>query len=91
MSKLRTGYAYGGGLGYALPTTSFLNVFHASAVTIKGELIRYQLGTNGLLVASTLNANPGYTQTTRTDGDFARLGINYKFGAPAPVPLIARY
>ncbi len=88
-SSLRTGYAYGGGLELAIPVTSFLNVFHASAVTIKGELIRYQLGTNNLLVASTANLNPGYTQSIRTDGNLARIGINYKFGAPAPV--VARY
>ncbi len=90
-SSLRTGFAYGGGLEIAIPTASFVNVFHASAVTIKGEIIRYQLGTNNLLVASTTNADPGYTQTTRTDGNLVRLGVNYKFGAPAPAPVVARY
>ena len=90
-SSLRTGYAYGGGLEIAIPIASFLNVFHASAVTIKGEIIRYQLGTNNLLVASTANLNPGYTQSIRTDGNLVRLGVNYKFGTPAPSPVVARY
>ena len=90
-SSLRTGYTYGGVFEYALPITSFVNVFHASAVTIKGEFIRYQLGTNDLLIARTTNVNPGYTQSIRTDGNLVRIGLNYKFGAPAPVPVVARY
>ena len=90
-SSLRTGYTYGGGLEYALPITSFVNVFHASAVTIKGEFIRYQLGTNDLLIARTTNVNPGYTQSIRTDGNLVRIGLNYKFGAPVSVRAVARY
>ena len=90
-SSLRTGYTYGGGLEIAIPVTSFVNVFHASAVTIKGEILRYQLGTNDLLIASTTNVKPGYTQSIRTDGNLVRLGINYKFGAPVPTPVVARY
>ncbi len=36
-SRIDTGYAYGGGIEYALPTDSFLNFFRSNAVTIKAE------------------------------------------------------
>ena len=36
-SGFNTGYTYGGGVEYALPTGSFLNFFHSSAVTVKAE------------------------------------------------------
>jgi outer membrane immunogenic protein len=38
-STMRAGVAYGGGLAYALPTTSFINFFHSSAVTLKAEYL----------------------------------------------------
>ena len=82
---IRTGYAYGGGLEYAIPTTSFVNVFHAGAVTLKAEYIHYDLGTQALN-AGRINAS------VKNDGNLVRGGINYKFdlfGAPAPV--VARY
>ncbi len=81
-SNLQTGYAYGGGIEYAVPTDSFLqtlNFFHSSAVTVKAEYLHYDLGGQNL----TLNPTPGnvgvYTQRIRTDGDLARIGLNYKF------------
>ncbi len=78
-SGMRTGYAYGGGIEYALPTTSFLNFFHASAVTLKAEYLHYDLGTKGIVVAVQTGGNSNYTQRIKTDGDLARVGINYKF------------
>ena len=81
-SGIQTGYAYGGGVEYALPTDSFLNFFHSSAVTIKAEYLHYDLGTKSLAVASTgetLGATGTYTQRIHTDGDLARVGLNYKF------------
>lgn len=78
-SLIRTGYAYGGGIEYALPTDSFLNVFRASAVTLKGEYLRYDLGRRDLFVRSTGGPGLGYISTFRTEGSLARAGVNYKF------------
>ena len=68
LNKIATGYAYGGGLEYAIPTTSFVNVFHSSAVTLKAEYIRYNLGSQAL-----------GNGTVRNTGNLVRGGINYKF------------
>ena len=76
---IRTGYAYGGGIEYALPTTSFLNFFHSSAVTLKVEYIHYNLGTQTLAVNNTLGFGTSYTARIRNDGNLVRAGINYKF------------
>ena len=78
---LRTGYAYGGGLEYALPTQSLLNFFHASTVTVKAEYLHYDLGSSNV----TANPNPAtnaigaYNARFRVSGDLARAGLNYKF------------
>ena len=83
---IRTGYAYGGGLEYAIPTTTFVNVFHSSAVTLKAEYLHYNLG------SGSLNGGVGVT-SVKTQGDLVRAGINYKldlFGSPA-APVVARY
>lgn len=80
-SSIQTGYAYGGGIEYALPTESFLNVFRASAVTIKGEYLRYDLGSRNLFVATTGGPGVGYLSRFDTEGSIARAGINYKFGS----------
>jgi outer membrane immunogenic protein len=80
-SDIQTGYAYGGGIEYALPTSSFLNFFHSSAVTIKAEYLHYDLG-NSSFVAHNLVVNQttsAYNMRTRTEGDLARVGLNYKF------------
>ncbi len=37
-SGIQTGYTYGGGIEYALPTGSFLNFFKSSAVTLKARI-----------------------------------------------------
>jgi outer membrane immunogenic protein len=81
---MRTGYVYGGGLEYAVPTGSFLdrfNVFHASGVTLKAEYLHYDLGSDSLSVPGVNGGATigGYTSRVRTDGDLARAGINYKF------------
>ena len=91
--NMRTGYAYGGGIEYALPTTSFLNFFNSSAVTVKAEFIHYDLGTSSLLVPATIPAAAGSSFTSRVhiDGNLVRAGLNFKFGDVAPVPVVARY
>ena len=80
-SDMQTGYTYGGGVEYALPTSSFLNFFKSSAVTIKGEYLRYDLGSSSFLAANQLNATTGsaYSVRTKTEGNIVRVGLNYKF------------
>lgn len=83
-SRIETGYAYGGGIEYALPTESFLNFFRSSAVTLKIEYLRYDLGRRNLLVASTgapLSPGVGYLARVQTEGSLIRAGVNYKFGS----------
>ncbi len=87
-NTIRTGYTYGGGLEYAIPTTSFVNVFHSSAVTLKAEYLHYDLGTQNLAIGTR-----GGVSSIHTDGNIVRAGINYKFdllGSPA-APVVARY
>lgn len=78
-SRFETGYAYGGGIEYALPTNSFLNFFRSSAVTIKAEYLHYDLGRTNIA----FNNGAGVAGTTRVSntGDIARVGLNYKFGS----------
>ena len=88
-NDIETGYAYGGGIEYALPTDSFLNFFRASAVTMKVEYLRYQLNNRQVLVNS-INPATGlpfvpaatgsYTTDFRNEGNIVRAGLNYKFG-----------
>ncbi len=83
-SGMETGYAVGGGIEYAVPTDSFLNslnFFHSSAVTIKAEYLYYNLGSRNLgEYPADGNGNEGYyVSRVRTDGNLARIGINYKF------------
>lgn len=81
-SNIDLGYAVGGGIEYALPTDSFLNVFRSSAVTVKVEALYYDLGSRNVPVASI--GVPGtvgaYGGRVSTDGVLARAGLNFKFG-----------
>ena len=80
---IETGYAYGGGIEYAVPTDSFfsrLNFFNSSAVTIKAEYLHYELGDRRVAIPG-VNGGPGnYSARFRNEGDIVRAGINYKFG-----------
>ncbi|MDX7950090.1 porin family protein [Lichenihabitans sp. Uapishka_5] len=78
---MATGYAYGGGVEYALPTSSLLNFFKSSAVTIKAEYLHYDLGKTDVATTATgANAATGtYTVRFKNEGDLARAGLNYKF------------
>ena len=80
-SDFRTGYAYGGGVEYALPTGSFLNFFKSSAVTVKAEYIHYDLGSSTVAInpVAGTTALGGYVAKVKTEGDLARIGLNYKF------------
>jgi outer membrane immunogenic protein len=81
-SRTQTGYTYGGGVEYALPTNTFLNFFHSSAVTLKVEYLHYDLGSTNIyapnLVAGAA-AGDSYNVRAKTDGDLVRAGLNYKF------------
>ena len=85
-----TGYAYGGGIEYAIPTDSILNkfnllsyvgLFQSAGVTVKAEYLRYDLGRNNVQVNST-GFGPGGSYTTRfeTEGNLIRGGFTYRFG-----------
>ena len=78
-SGFNTGYTYGGGIEYALPTNSFLNFFKSSAVTLKAEYLRYELDSTNLRDTSvnTVNLQPGLK--VKNEGNLARIGLNYKF------------
>ncbi|WP_457115404.1 outer membrane protein [Methylobacterium sp. JK268] len=86
-AQMRTGWTAGGGVEYALPTSSFLNVFGASAVTLKLEGLYVNVERNKGLALLAVNTQTGdlflRTPDRRTLGDdFAviRAGVNYKFG-----------
>lgn len=91
--RIRTGYAYGGGVEFAIPTSSFLNVFKSSAVTLKAEFIHYDLGPASAVIGGAgALAGSSFTVRGRADGNLVRAGVNYKFdtsGTPAAV--VARY
>ena len=78
-SETATGYAFGGGVEYAVPTTSFLNLFHSSAVTVKAEYLHYDLGHSDIAIAAP-GLNVASARVTN-QGDLVRFGVNYKFGA----------
>lgn len=80
-SDIETGYTYGGGIEYALATDSMFNVFRSSAVTMKVEYLRYDLGSRNVLVNFTGAApvNGSYTSRFTTEGNIVRAGLNYKF------------
>ncbi len=91
-SSLRSGYAYGGGLEYAIPTASFVNFFNSSAVTIKAEFIHFDLGTQTLVLNNAAGGLP-YLDRIKTNGNLVRAGINYKINLfnPPAAPVVARY
>ena len=78
-SGFNTGYAYGGGIEYAIPTTSFLNFFHSSAVTLKAEYLHYQLDSSNLQDSRVGTVNLPAGIKVKNDGNLARIGLNYKF------------
>ncbi|ACL57125.1 outer membrane protein [Methylobacterium nodulans] len=89
ITDFRTGFAYGGGIEYAIPDDSFLarlNVLsligvQSAAVTIKAEYLHYDLGSRNVLINNTgLAGSPGsFTSRFRTEGNLVRAGFNYKF------------
>jgi outer membrane immunogenic protein len=91
-SHTQTGYAFGGGLEYALPPDTFLNPFHAGAVTLRVEYLHYDLGTSGVNLVGGLGAPYYFTDRYTTDGNIVRGGLNYLFDfAAPPTPVVAKY
>ncbi len=87
-----TGYVYGGGIEYAIPTDSILNRFNflsligiqSQAVTLKAEYLHYDLGKRTVLVNNTGlggAATGSYNSTFRTEGNLVRAGLTYRFGS----------
>ena len=79
-ARVETGYAVGGGIEYALPTDSFLNVFHTNAVTVKAEALYYDLGQRTLPLLPTGRGAGAYVTRFQNEGVLGRVGLNYKFG-----------
>ncbi|WP_018045544.1 outer membrane beta-barrel protein [Methylobacterium sp. 88A] len=84
IDRLETGFAYGGGIEYALPTESFLNVFRSSAVTLKVEYLHYDLGKRSVPLIGSSGLGQSLVEATsrfRSEGSVVRVGLNYKFGS----------
>ena len=79
-TSTETGFVYGGGVEYALPTASFLNFFKSSAVTLKAEYLHYDLGKSSIAIVAPGGATFAQARVSN-EGDLARIGLNYKFGS----------
>ncbi len=88
-NEMETGYVYGGGIEWAIPTDNFLNRFNfigsflgSSALTLKAEYLHYDLGSRNVLVNATglTTATGSYTSRFSTEGNIIKAGFNYKFG-----------
>ncbi|MCJ2092457.1 porin family protein [Methylobacterium sp. J-072] len=80
-AHVETGYAAGGGIEFALPTDSVFNVFHSSAVTLKGEALYYDLGRRTVPLVAVGPGVGAYAARFRNEGVLGRFGLNYKFGS----------
>ena len=80
-SRVDTGYAAGGGIEYALPSDSFVNVFHSNAVTVKAEALYYNLGNSTVLLPAIKRGQGAYVTRFQNEGVLGRVGLNYKFGS----------
>ncbi len=47
---------------------------------MKAEYIRYDLGSQNVIVNSIATGAPSYVSRFRTEGSIVRAGFNYKFG-----------
>jgi outer membrane immunogenic protein len=76
INTTETGFAYGGGLEYALPTDAFYHLSNTSAVTVRVEYLRYELNNN----LATVSLGVSSPQVKFHDvGNIARAGVSYKF------------
>lgn len=79
--RTQTGYVFGGGVEYALPTDSFLNFVRANAVTVRAEYLRYDLGKRTVVSYNTEDRTPTFKSKVETEGNIIRAAVNYKFGS----------
>lgn len=90
-NTIRTGFAYGGGIAYALSATSFLNFFSSSAVILKAEYIHYDLGSRNLFVVAPVAPNT-FNSQIKIEGNLVRAGLDFKFDFfNTPLPVVAKY
>lgn len=82
------GFNYGGGIEYAIPTDSFLanlsvlrllGINLGGTTTLKAEYIRYDLGSQRVLVGDTVGLGTTSTARFHTEGSMVRAGFSYKF------------
>jgi outer membrane immunogenic protein len=71
------GFAYGGGIEYALPISPFFHWSDTSAVTVRAEYLRYELGDTSASLAAVPNI--ATSVKLKDVGNIARAAINYKF------------
>jgi outer membrane immunogenic protein len=78
---LQAGFAVGGGVEYALPAGSVLDVFHSSGVTLRVEYLHYDLGSTNVYVNAVASAGAvgAYNAHMTVEGDLVRAGLNYKY------------
>ena len=75
-----TGYDVGGGIEYAfLPNW-----------TVRGEYHVYEFGSIGFTPAAAVLAVPTNNRMIKSDS-VVRVGLDYKFGAPEPIAVVAKY
>jgi outer membrane immunogenic protein len=85
-NSFRTGWVFGGGVEYALPTPSL----GPGALTIRGEFLHYDLGTQTTDILST-GAEP-FIDHYHVEGNILRAGLNYLFDfAAPPAPVVSKY
>lgn len=82
-SSTETGYAAGGGVEFAMPSS--FSLFGSNAITFKAEALYYDLGQSRVTVADTglapaATRGQSYTSQFDNSGLVARAGINFKFG-----------
>ena len=61
-----------------------IGLLGASAITLKAEYLRYDLGSRNVLVNNTglgAPATGSYTSRFNTEGNLIKAGFNYKFGS----------
>ena len=80
-SELQTGYAVGGGVEYALPSSALFAGFGSHVATLKAEYIHYDLGSTNVLAGSNpaVRTVGGYNARLATSGDLVRAGLNLKY------------
>ncbi|MDB5366797.1 MAG: hypothetical protein JWM77_2724 [Rhodospirillales bacterium] len=82
-SGFGSGWTAGAGVEYAIPTETF-SAF-GNAVTLRAEYLYYDLGSRTIGVSPVgAGATGGYASRFENKGQVARVGLNFKFGGPAP-------